>query len=59
LPPDPELEADLCAPRWSMQTNGIKIEAKEDIKKRIGRSPDSADAVVISYGGAPTWDTIG
>jgi hypothetical protein len=59
LPPDAELEADLCAPRWSMQTNGIKIEAKEDIKKRIGRSPDSADAVVISYGGAPTWDVIG
>jgi hypothetical protein len=48
LPPDPELEADLCAPRWSMQTNGIKIEAKEDIKKRIGRSPDCADAVVLS-----------
>jgi hypothetical protein len=48
LPPDPELEADLCAPRWSMQTNGIKIEAKEDIKKRIGRSPDCGDAVVLA-----------
>jgi hypothetical protein len=48
LPPDPELEADLCAPRWSMQTNGIKIESKEDIKKRIGRSPDCGDAVVIA-----------
>jgi hypothetical protein len=48
LPPDPELEADLCAPRWSMQTNGIKIEAKEEIKKRIGRSPDCADAVVLA-----------
>jgi hypothetical protein len=50
LPPDPELEADLVAPRWSMQTNGIKIEAKEDIKKRIGRSPDCADAVVLAKG---------
>jgi hypothetical protein len=58
LPDDPELEADLCAPRWSMQTNGIKIEAKEEIKKRIGRSPDCADAVVISYGGIPQWDTL-
>ena len=55
LPPDAELEADLCAPRWSSQSNGIKIEAKEDIKKRIGRSPDCADAVVLSWGGAPTW----
>jgi hypothetical protein len=48
LPDDPELEADLCAPRWSMQTNGIKIESKEDIKKRIGRSPDCSDAVVLA-----------
>lgn len=52
LPPDPELEADLCAPRWSVQTNGIKIEAKEDIKKRIGRSPDCADAVVLAKANA-------
>lgn len=49
LPPDPELEADLCAPRWSMQSNGIKIESKEDIKKRLGRSPDCADAVVMAW----------
>lgn len=58
LPPDPELEADLCAPRWSSQSNGIKIESKEDIKKRIGRSPDCADAVVLSWGGAPQWYMI-
>lgn len=49
LPPDFELETDLCAPRWSMQTNGVKIEAKEDIKKRINRSPDCADAVVLAW----------
>jgi hypothetical protein len=55
LPPDPELEADLCAPRWQSMSNGIKIESKEDIKKRIGRSPDCADAVVLSWGGASTW----
>jgi hypothetical protein len=54
LPPDPELEADLCAPRWSMQTNGIKIESKEDIKKRIGRSPDCGDAAVIANAQAYT-----
>jgi hypothetical protein len=48
LPPDPELLADLCAPRWEMQTNGIKIESKEDIKDRLGRSPDCGDAVVLA-----------
>ena len=40
LPPDPELLADLAAPRWSIQSGRIKIESKEDIVKRIGRSPD-------------------
>ena len=58
LPPDPELEADLCAARWQSMSNGIKIESKEDIKKRIGRSPDCADAVVLAWGGAPTWYMI-
>jgi hypothetical protein len=48
LPPDPELLADLRAPHWSMQTNGIRIESKEDIKKRISRSPDCGDAVALA-----------
>jgi hypothetical protein len=48
LPPDPELLADLCAPRWTPQANGIRVESKEDIKKRLGRSPDCGDAVVLA-----------
>lgn len=48
LPNDPELLGDLRAPRWKMQRNGIQIESKEAIKKRIGRSPDCADAVVLA-----------
>jgi hypothetical protein len=48
LPPDAELRADLCAPKWTMRTNGIQIEAKEDIIERIGRSPDAGDAVVMA-----------
>lgn len=49
LPPDPVLLADLTSARYSIQSNGIKIESKEDIKKRIGRSPDRGDAVVLAY----------
>lgn len=49
LPPDPELLGDLCAPRWTMQTNGIKIEEKEKIKDRLGRSPDKGDAVAMTF----------
>jgi len=48
LPPDQELLSDLTAPHWSMNTQGIKIEPKEDIVKRLGRSPDCADALVLS-----------
>lgn len=48
LPNDPELLADLVAARWTLRTNGIQVEAKEDIVKRIGHSPDCADAVVLA-----------
>jgi hypothetical protein len=48
LPPDPELLGDLIAPRWQMMTNGVKIESKEDIKHRLGRSPDCGDAAVMA-----------
>lgn len=51
LPPDPELMADLCAARWTLSTAGVQIEDKEDIKARIGRSPDCADAVVLAHYG--------
>ena len=48
LPPDQELLADLSAPRWSMRTNGVCIEPKEDISERLGRSPDCGDAIALA-----------
>lgn len=48
LPPDQDLLADLCAPRWQPTMKGVKIEEKEDVKQRIGRSPDCGDAVVMA-----------
>src|SRR5262249_8941588 len=48
LPPDTELLADLCAPRYKVAASGIQLEAKEDIVHRLGRSPDAADAVVLA-----------
>lgn len=48
LPPDSKLKADLCAPLWKMTKGGIQVEAKDDLKKRIGRSPDRGDAVVMA-----------
>jgi hypothetical protein len=49
LPPDNELLADLCAPRYKVLTSGIQIEAKEDVAARLGRSIDCGDAVVLAY----------
>lgn len=50
LPEDPELVADLTAPTYQVMTgNKIKIESKEDIKKRIGRSPDKGDAAIMAW----------
>ena len=45
---DRELAVDLCAPRWKLTPRGIQVEAKDEIKARIGRSPDKGDAVVYS-----------
>jgi hypothetical protein len=48
LPPDPQLLGDLTAARWWLGKSGIQIEPKDDIKKRLGRSPDRGDAVVLA-----------
>ncbi len=48
LPQDPELVSDLCAPTWSLTPSGILIEPKDDIRKRLGRSTDKGDAVVMA-----------
>jgi Terminase large subunit, T4likevirus-type, N-terminal len=49
LPRDPELLADLCAPRWKPTPRGVQIEEKEHVKQRIGRSPDSGEAVIYCF----------
>jgi hypothetical protein len=47
LPPDASVKADLAAPRWELTARGIKIEDKDGIRKRLGRSPDEGDAIVM------------
>ncbi len=56
LPPDPELLADLTAPRWEQRASGIIVEPKEAIAKRIGRSPDCGDACVLSIIPVSGWE---
>jgi hypothetical protein len=47
LPNDPDLFADLCAPKWSATDKVIVVEPKEQIKKRLKRSPNKGDAAVM------------
>jgi hypothetical protein len=49
LPPDEELREELAAPRWIPTIHGIQIEDKLEIRKRLGRSPDKADSVVMAW----------
>lgn len=42
--------AQLLEPHYSLDLKGrIKVEAKDEIIKRIGRSPDNADALLLAY----------
>lgn len=50
IPPDDELTEELCEPHWSFLSNGdIIIEKKEEIKKRLKRSPDKMDALANTF----------
>ena len=50
IPDDPLLIGDLTAPLWTYTSNGrVKVESKDDIRKRIGRSTDGADALALAY----------
>lgn len=49
LPPSADLLADLTAPVYTVGKQGIVVESKVEIRKRLGRSPGKADAVIMSW----------
>jgi hypothetical protein len=50
LPNIQELKADLVTPTYSFDAmNRMKLESKEDIKKRLGRSTDTGDALALTF----------
>lgn len=54
---DDELLDDLCSVNKGYDHKGrLLLEPKEDLKKRIGRSPDKADAFVLTFA-EPVYDT--
>lgn len=58
LPDDPKLLADLTAPKWKVSGRTIQVEGREEIVKRIGRSPDYASAYVLALMDTPKLDFI-
>jgi hypothetical protein len=50
LPDDDALQADLCGLRYSYDSHGrLKLESKDDAKKRGIRSPDFGDALALTW----------
>ncbi|WP_010295917.1 DEAD/DEAH box helicase family protein [Clostridium senegalense] len=50
LPNDDKLIKQLSNRKYSIDSKGrIQIESKKEMKKRIGESPDRADAVIYSF----------
>jgi len=50
LPPNNDLIGELTAPHYKQMSGGkIQVEAKEEIKKRLGRSTNYADAAIMSF----------
>lgn len=50
IPDDDALEADLTAPQYSYDSSRrLKLERKEEMKRRGIRSPDSGDALALTF----------
>lgn len=50
LPNMPELLGELTTPTYTVREDGkFQIEVKEQVKERLGRSPDLADALALTF----------
>jgi len=49
LPPIPELVGELTAPTYSFVNGKFLLEDKDQIKKRLGKSPDLGDALANTF----------
>jgi len=49
LPPIPDMVAELTEPTYTFANGVFLLEEKDQIKERLGRSPDLADAYMTTY----------
>lgn len=49
LPPSEKLVEELSIPEYKIQNGKIKVMGKEDMRKELGRSPDEADSLCLTF----------
>jgi Terminase large subunit, T4likevirus-type, N-terminal len=50
IPNDPELKQDLVTPTYKFDAaNRFALESKDDMRKRLNRSPDLGDALALTF----------
>ncbi len=58
LPQDDELFGDLCSVNKKYDRRGrLMLEEKDEVKKRLGRSPDKADALALTFA-EPVFEAV-
>lgn len=58
LPFDQKVLADLTCPKWTVSGKTIKVESRDEIVKRLQRSPDDGTAFVLSLIETPKIDVM-
>lgn len=48
LPPDKQLKAELCAPRYELRGGRMYVESRDDLIRRLKRSADLATAIILA-----------
>lgn len=52
MPRDDALTAELVAPKYKLESSGkLKVESKDEMKRRGVRSPNKADALCLTFAG--------
>jgi len=49
LPPNERLYEELSVPEYEIRNGKVKIMEKEKMRKELGRSPDDADALCLTF----------
>lgn len=63
IPDDDDLQASLCAPEWGpgatieKPDGRLQLESKDHIRERLGKSPDIADALALTFAMPVAEDT--